>query len=136
FDITRLMDKAHDFKSGQLRGIAAVSADDVWVAGAARQIFHTTDGGKSWTQITGVPDLIDHFGDIGVDGQRVVAGAILQGNGLGIYESTDGGTSFNLLDFSASCPTPGLCEVYGVAMRPGGGAVAYGYAGTWITSGL
>src|SRR5262249_27333563 len=86
--VNRVMDKAHDFKSGQLRGIAAVSASDIWVAGEARQIYHTVDGGMSWKQVTGVPDTISRFGDIAVDGQHVVAGANLVNNGVGIYEST------------------------------------------------
>ena len=84
--------------STSCRGIATVSADEVWVTGAKGTVIHTTDAGKRWRRVT-VPDAetLD-FRDVGVlpNGTVVVMSA---GTGAAsrVYRSGDYGESWQLV---------------------------------------
>jgi photosystem II stability/assembly factor-like uncharacterized protein len=129
--VSTLQDNAHDLKGGQLLGAFAVSATDVWVVGQNRQIFHTTDGGTSWQQITGIPPQVLNPCEVLVRGNTVTVAASLNTpkDSYGILESTDGGTTFAL---TAVLPAPYLGDasgIHGMTAAPGGGYWIYGYAG-------
>jgi photosystem II stability/assembly factor-like uncharacterized protein len=127
--VSQLHDRANDFKGGALKSIAVVSASELWVAGEGRQIYHTVDGMKSWTQVAAIPPAIDRFGGIAVDGMHIVAGANTA-NAIGIYESFDDGVHWEFRDFSKACSSN--CEIYGVIFAKPGIGYAYGRAGTFL----
>lgn len=100
WSLTRFTDEAHDYAGGALTGIYAPSADEVWVVGRNRQMYHTTDGGDSWTQMEGVDGAISSFAAIdGID-DHLIALAFDEGSASGqggiVYESTDGGESWEI----------------------------------------
>lgn len=123
FAIATLTDKAHSFEGGALRALAVVSPSEVWVAGASRQVFHTTNAGADWKQITGIPDSLESFGGVHVRGSQVtLAGSSVSGYAL--YVSDDGGTSFRVAHeircpsfcgavSGIASPSPGVFFVYG-----------------------
>lgn len=131
WQITQLKDGAHLFRGGSLHALAAVSATEQWAAGDNRQLFHTTDGWKTSTQIKGIPDSIRHFGGIVVRGSKISLAASSDA-GYALYQSTDGGKTFEITDDRA-CPDPMLCDgngVHGMASSDDGSAIfVYGYAG-------
>jgi photosystem II stability/assembly factor-like uncharacterized protein len=139
--IKTIDDQAHLFKGGSLHAIAVVSADEIWVAGENRQLYHTTDGMQTWTQIKGIPASFLHFGGIAVRGETiVVAGSVLEGDqlfGYGLYRSIDGGHTFEIAD---QHPGPAVLDglgVLGVEQTPNGDLYVFGYDGLlWKYAGL
>ncbi|HEX7841514.1 MAG TPA: hypothetical protein VF469_28780 [Kofleriaceae bacterium] len=138
--ITTLKDNAHLFRGGSLHGIAVVSPAEIWVAGENRQIYHTTDGMQTWTQIKGIPSEFIHFGGIAVRGNTIVAaGSVFLGGtgGYGIYRSTDGGNTFQLFDERYSPYVPDGLGVHGVEQNTKGDLFVFGYSGLfWKYAGL
>ena len=123
-----LTDKAHSFEGGELRTVTTVSAADVWVAGANRQVFHTTNAGGDWSQVTGIPDTFGGFGGIDVRGSQVtLAGS--SANGYALYVSDDSGASFRL---GEQIRCPGVCGlVKGIASPRAGVLFVYGQRLLW-----
>jgi photosystem II stability/assembly factor-like uncharacterized protein len=131
WEITQLKDGAHLHKGGSLHALAAVSANEQWAAGDNRQLFHTTDGWKTSTQVKGIPASIHSFGGIVVRGSKISLAASSDA-GYALYQSTDGGKTFQVTD-DRGCPNPALCDdngVHGMAASADGSVLfVYGYAG-------
>jgi hypothetical protein len=52
-----------------LYGVTALSSLNIWAVGANNTVWHSTNGGNSWTQITSViPYNYGSFNGIDVDG--------------------------------------------------------------------
>lgn len=98
-----LTSSASDGRSGYLSGIHVSTSTDIWVAGRYRQIFHTTDGWDTYTQVEDLPEEVIHLMDISFRGAHGIAIASLPGlmGGMGILESLDGGESWHIT-FSGS----------------------------------
>ncbi|HEU4947692.1 MAG TPA: oxidoreductase [Kribbella sp.] len=82
--------------TSQFRGLAAVSADVAWVAGSAGQVLRTTDGGKSWQNVSppGAGALL--FRDVEAFGpDRAVVLAIGVGEDSRVYRTADGGRTWS-----------------------------------------
>ncbi|MER7108253.1 WD40/YVTN/BNR-like repeat-containing protein [Streptomyces sp. NPDC000229] len=79
----------------RFRGLAAVSRSTAWVAGSKGTVLRTSDGGRSWRNVspTGAGDL--EFRDIeAFDGRRAVVLAIGEGEASRIFRTDDGGASW------------------------------------------
>lgn len=80
-----------------LRGLSAVDSRHAWISGSQATVAKTSDGGRSWTQLTlpeGAPDTLD-FRDIEA---LTAAEVILMSAGPGgesrIFRTSDGGQSW------------------------------------------
>ncbi len=135
--ITNITDSAHLFKGGSLHGIAVVSPADIWVAGENRQVFHTTDGMRTWTQIKGIPSDFLHFGGIAVRGNTIVIAGSIPFDNYGLYRSTDGGVTFQIIDRR---PAPSVWDaggIHGVTQTSNGDLFVFGYDGLlWKYAGV
>ncbi|MEU5522000.1 oxidoreductase [Streptomyces sp. NPDC047860] len=79
----------------RFRGLAAVSRGTAWVAGTAGTVLRTTDGGRSWRDVSppGAGEL--QFRDIeAFDARRAVVLAIGEGEASRVYRTDDGGTTW------------------------------------------
>ncbi|WP_406398273.1 oxidoreductase [Streptomyces sp. NBC_00879] len=79
----------------RFRGLAAVSRDAAWVAGSKGTVLRTTDGGRSWRDVSppGASGL--EFRDIeAFDGRRAVVLAIGEGEASRVLRTDDGGASW------------------------------------------
>jgi photosystem II stability/assembly factor-like uncharacterized protein len=121
-----LTDNANLYEGGALLAVAVVSPTELWVAGEGAQIYHSTDGMATWTQVKNVPSSIQTFGGIAVDGQHIMA--LGWGDELSIYESTDGGRTFGIT-FQGGCALD--CDQLKLTVVNPNLAFAYGYAGTY-----
>ncbi|WP_438290243.1 WD40/YVTN/BNR-like repeat-containing protein [Streptomyces sp. HUAS TT7] len=86
-----------DTKSdARFRGLAAVSRSTAWVAGAKGTVLRTSDGGRSWQNVSpaGAADL--EFRDVeAFDGRRAVVLAIGEGEASRVYRTEDGGATWS-----------------------------------------
>jgi photosystem II stability/assembly factor-like uncharacterized protein len=134
--IANLTDNAHLFKGGSLRGIAVVSPAEIWVAGVNRQVFHTTNGMATWTQIKGIPAEIQDFGGVAVRGNTIVLAGSSASSVYIVYRSTDGGATFQIIDRRASGGSE-AADVHGVTQTSGGNLFVYGFGGRlWKYTGV
>jgi photosystem II stability/assembly factor-like uncharacterized protein len=81
----------------QFRGLDAVSTRVAWVGGSAGQVLRTTDGGKSWQDVSppGSAGLL--FRDVEAEGPfRASVLAIGEGDASRIYTTADGGRHWTL----------------------------------------
>jgi photosystem II stability/assembly factor-like uncharacterized protein len=81
--------------SVRFRGLAAVDRDTAWVAGSEGTVLRTTDGGKSWRDVSppGAAEL--QFRDVeAFDARRAVVLAIGEGEASRVYRTDDGGTTW------------------------------------------
>ncbi|ORT54131.1 oxidoreductase [Streptomyces sp. CB03238] len=79
----------------RFRGLAAVSRSTAWVAGSKGTVLRTSDGGRSWRNVSppGAGEL--EFRDIeAFDGRRAVVLAIGEGEASRIFRTDDGGASW------------------------------------------
>lgn len=79
----------------QLRGLDAVSSKVAWVGGSAGGVWRTTDGGRSWDDVSppGADGLL--FRDIEArDSRTALALSIGEGTDSRIYRTTDGGQTW------------------------------------------
>ncbi|MFF8289765.1 WD40/YVTN/BNR-like repeat-containing protein [Streptomyces sp. NPDC016309] len=79
----------------RFRGLAAVSRSSAWVAGSKGTVLLTSDGGRSWRNVSppGAGDL--EFRDVeAFDGRRAVVLAIGEGEASRILRTDDGGQSW------------------------------------------
>lgn len=128
WETVRFVDRANNYEGGRLLGISVVSASEIWVAGGGRQIYHTTDGMKTWTQIASVSDEFGWFGGIAAQGSHIAAVGKTSG-GVGVYESHDGGKTW-ATGFASDCGQ--VCEPTGAAFVAPGVAYAWGLGGVWL----
>ena len=134
--IATLTDRAHSRIGGALHGIAVVSATEVWVAGENRQVFHTTDGMRTWTQLQGIPADILHFGGIAVRGNTIVIAGSIGTSDYGLYRSIDGGDTFQIIG-RRSRGGWDANGIHGVTQTSQGALFVYGDAGLlWKYSGV
>lgn len=100
WELKRFSDEAHDYAGGAMTGVYAPSPEEVWVVGRNRQLFHTTDGGESWTQRSGIDDRVASFSAIDGAGDRIAALALDSGSAGGqgglVYESSDSGETWEV----------------------------------------
>jgi photosystem II stability/assembly factor-like uncharacterized protein len=81
----------------QYRGLDAVSAHVAWVGGSAGQVMRTTDGGRTWRDVSppGAEGLL--FRDVEAQSAwRASVLAIGEGDASRIYSTTDGGRHWRL----------------------------------------
>ncbi|MFJ3286223.1 WD40/YVTN/BNR-like repeat-containing protein [Streptomyces sp. NPDC086669] len=79
----------------RFRGLSAVSRSTAWLAGTAGTVLRTTDGGRSWRDVSppGAGEL--QFRDVeAFDARRAVALAIGEGEASRVYRTDDGGTTW------------------------------------------
>ncbi len=79
----------------RLRGLSAVSARVAWVSGSAGTVLRTTDGGRSWQNVS-VPGAADlQFRDIeAFDARHATVLSIGEGEASRIYTTSDGGATW------------------------------------------
>ncbi|MFE2730019.1 WD40/YVTN/BNR-like repeat-containing protein [Streptomyces sp. NPDC059349] len=79
----------------RFRGLAAVSRDAAWVAGAKGTVLRTSDGGAHWRNVSppGAGEL--EFRDIeAFDGRHAVVLAIGEGDASRVFRTDDGGATW------------------------------------------
>ncbi|MEU1148071.1 WD40/YVTN/BNR-like repeat-containing protein [Streptomyces sp. NPDC005863] len=79
----------------RFRGLAAVSRHTAWVAGTKGTVLRTSDGGRTWREVSpsGAADL--EFRDIeAFDGRRAVVLAIGEGEASRVLRTEDGGATW------------------------------------------
>lgn len=79
----------------RFRGLAAVSRSTAWVAGSKGTVLRTTDGGRTWRDVSppGADGL--EFRDVeAFDRRRAVVLAIGEGEASRVYRTEDGGTTW------------------------------------------
>jgi photosystem II stability/assembly factor-like uncharacterized protein len=116
-------------QGGSLLAAAPISASNVWAVGENGQVFHTTDGFATWTQIATLPDGVLHVCAVTVQGETVRLAVTTTTHRYGIVESNDGGGTFT---WTAQLPAPDAWDaegIRGLTMLPSGGYAFYGYAG-------
>lgn len=87
-----------DGLSGYLDGIHVSNSTEMWVAGTYRQLFHTTDGWDTYSQVEDLPEEVIHLLDVSFRGSHGIAIASLPGSmgNMGILESLDGGDTWDI----------------------------------------
>ncbi|MCT7357160.1 oxidoreductase [Streptomyces sp. 15-116A] len=79
----------------RFRGLAAVSRNTAWLAGTRGTVLRTTDGGRSWRNVSppGAGEL--QFRDVeAFDARRAVVLAIGEGEASRVYRTDDGGRTW------------------------------------------
>ncbi|MFE7773580.1 WD40/YVTN/BNR-like repeat-containing protein [Streptomyces sp. NPDC057445] len=79
----------------RFRGLAAVSRNTAWAAGSKGTVLRTTDGGRSWRNVSppGAGEL--EFRDVeAFDGRRAVVLAIGEGEASRVFRTGDGGATW------------------------------------------
>ncbi|MGW3987189.1 WD40/YVTN/BNR-like repeat-containing protein [Streptomyces sp. NPDC004830] len=79
----------------RFRGLAVAGRDTAWVAGTAGTVLRTTDGGRSWRDVSppGAGEL--QFRDVeAFDARRAVVLAIGEGEASRVYRTDDGGATW------------------------------------------
>jgi photosystem II stability/assembly factor-like uncharacterized protein len=96
--------------------LARVSGKTVWTAGH-NVLARSTDGGVTWEDVRpeGLPSLDIHGFAIDPENPKRISAAVA---GEGLYRSTDGGRSFQLLSEEVGA------NVFGLAVLPDGGILA------------
>lgn len=126
--VIRLEDKAHDYAGGAVLGVHAVSETEVWGAGVNRQLYFTSDG-ETWQQVKGIPERARRFEDVDGHGDHImVAGN--NADGPFIFESTDGGENWKLVELGEICSMG--CHVEGIEFAGPDRVYAYGRNATLL----
>ncbi|MFD7337688.1 WD40/YVTN/BNR-like repeat-containing protein [Streptomyces violascens] len=80
----------------RFRGLAAVSRSTAWVAGTKGTVLRTSDGGRSWQNVSPAGAAGLEFRDVeAFDGRRAVVLAIGEGEASRVYRTEDGGASWS-----------------------------------------
>jgi photosystem II stability/assembly factor-like uncharacterized protein len=81
----------------QYRGLDAVSARVAWVGGSAGEVLRTTDGGRTWKDVSPPDSAGLLFRDVEASDERHASVlSIGEGDASRIYRTTDGGRSWRL----------------------------------------
>lgn len=81
----------------QYRGLDAVNARVAWVGGSAGAVLRTTDGGRSWQDVSPPDSAGLQFRDVEAQSaRRASVLAIGEGDASRIYTTSDGGRSWRL----------------------------------------
>jgi photosystem II stability/assembly factor-like uncharacterized protein len=108
--------------------ILATGADSVTVFGAYRMAVRSTDGGKTWTDMSlNIGDPLSHNL---YDVKAMGADIFIAGEAGNDFVSTDGGGNFVKLP----SPSPDDSTMFGVAPTGDGGALMFGVAGEAFSS--
>ncbi|MFD0549125.1 WD40/YVTN/BNR-like repeat-containing protein [Streptomyces rectiviolaceus] len=79
----------------RFRGLAAVSRSTAWVAGAKGTVLRTSDGGRSWRNVSPPAAAELEFRDIeAFDDRRAVVLAIGEGEASRVFRTSDGGATW------------------------------------------
>ncbi|WMX48743.1 oxidoreductase [Streptomyces roseicoloratus] len=79
----------------RFRGLAAVSRSVAWAAGSKGTVLRTTDGGKSWRNVSPAGAGALEFRDVeAFDARRAVVLAIGEGEASRVYRTEDGGETW------------------------------------------
>jgi photosystem II stability/assembly factor-like uncharacterized protein len=79
----------------RFRGLSAVSRDTAWLAGTRGTVLRTTDGGRSWRNVSPPGAAEVQFRDIeAFDARRAVVLAIGEGEASRVYRTDDGGATW------------------------------------------
>ncbi|MFG2126693.1 WD40/YVTN/BNR-like repeat-containing protein [Streptomyces sp. NPDC048751] len=79
----------------RFRGLAAVGRNTAWVAGTQGTVLRTTDGGKSWRNVSPPGASALQFRDVeAFDARRAVVLAIGEGEASRVYRTEDGGATW------------------------------------------
>jgi photosystem II stability/assembly factor-like uncharacterized protein len=116
-------DEAHDYAGGAILGVHAVDGSEVWAAGVNRQLYFTKDGMETWQQVQGIPKEAPRFEAIDGVGDHLMAAGNYKDDPF-IFESTDGGENWQIVDLGDTC-TDG-CRIEGIEMVTSDLAFAYG----------
>ncbi|MFD9822767.1 WD40/YVTN/BNR-like repeat-containing protein [Streptomyces violascens] len=80
----------------RFRGLAAVSRSTAWVAGTKGTVLRTSDGGRSWQNVSPAGAAGLEFRDVeAFDGRRAVVLAIGEGEASRVYRTEDGGATWS-----------------------------------------
>ncbi|MFC4958870.1 WD40/YVTN/BNR-like repeat-containing protein [Streptomyces mauvecolor] len=80
----------------RFRGLAAVSRSTAWVAGTKGTVLRTSDGGRSWRNVSPAGAAGLEFRDVeAFDGRRAVVLAIGEGEASRVYRTEDGGATWS-----------------------------------------
>lgn len=83
--------------TSHFRGLAAVSRKVAWVSGYDGVVLRTTDGGKSWSDVSVPGAQTLQFRDItAFDARRAVVMAAGSGSDSRLYVTEDGGATWQL----------------------------------------
>jgi photosystem II stability/assembly factor-like uncharacterized protein len=81
----------------QYRGLDAVSTRVAWVGGSAGEVLRTTDGGRTWKDVSPPDSAGLLFRDVEASDERHASVlSIGEGDASRIYRTTDGGRSWRL----------------------------------------
>ena len=81
----------------QYRGLDAVDKRTAWVGGSAGEVLRTTDGGKTWKDVSPPDSAGLLFRDVEAESsQRATVLSIGTGDASRIYRTTDGGRQWDL----------------------------------------
>ncbi|MFC7303542.1 WD40/YVTN/BNR-like repeat-containing protein [Streptomyces monticola] len=81
--------------TARFRGLAAVSRSVAWVAGSKGTVLRTSDGGRSWRDVSPPGAGALEFRDVeAFDGRRAVVLAIGEGEASRVFTTEDGGASW------------------------------------------
>ena len=114
--------------------VLVASQGPLWNAGGDRGLYRTTDGGKNWSRIlevdewTGVNDFVvnpenpDHIIATSLQRGRHVWGIVGGGPGSAMYKTTDGGTSWRVVESGIPSGDKGRI---GLGMAPSEPSIVY-----------
>ncbi|MFI5762379.1 WD40/YVTN/BNR-like repeat-containing protein [Streptomyces sp. NPDC051563] len=84
-------------KDARFRGLAAVSRSTAWVAGSKGTVLRTSDGGRSWRDVSppgAVAEALELRDIEAFDGRRAVALSIGEGEASRVLRTEDGGATW------------------------------------------
>lgn len=84
-------------KDARFRGLAAVSRSTAWVAGSKGTVLRTSDGGRSWRDVSppgAVAEGLELRDIEAFDGRRAVALSIGEGEASRVLRTEDGGATW------------------------------------------
>jgi hypothetical protein len=125
---------------GEKAAVDPANPDVVYVGTVSDGVYTTTNGGTSWSLVSGV----------GVPGVQGITGIVFDGssgttggktntvyacrNGTGVYRTTNAGSSWALLSGGPTTVTHAAVATDGVYYAVNLGTVVYKYSGGWTTS--
>lgn len=124
WEVYEFEDEEHHHDGGALQDVHAISTDEIWVAGDNRQLYYTDDGMETFHQIDGIPSGVIGFNGIDGEGDHIITGGNHDDGGVFIYETRDGGETWEMAYENTTCRG---CEISGIEYVHDELAFAYGY---------